>query len=124
MVAAKPLCKEEDDWSAVSVIQPINGMKASQHDKEAAFLSLLDKLGVPAEMHDQILTRNRKNTKLLNNLAMIDGMALCFNSNDAEIQPRTFLDKMNVNELTNTQGFDKPTHIDRLFANEEAFLDD
>ena len=63
-----------------------------------SFLQLLNKIGVPDELAPMILAKNRKNKKLLRNLHMLDGLALCFDPDNSE--PKTFLDKMNLNDLT------------------------
>lgn len=64
----------------------------------SSFVQLLNKIGVPEELQPMILAKNRKNKKLLRNLHMLDGLALCFDPDDTE--PPTFLDKMNLNDLT------------------------
>ena len=77
---------------------------------------------MPEELHTNILARNRKNKKLLQNLKMLDGLAVCFDSEESD-EPKTFLDKMKLPEEHNTTMTGKPAHIDRLFAHEDEYLE-
>lgn len=60
---------------------------------------------------------------MFQNLAAIDCFAIC-NDVDEQYQ-RTYLDEINLNYmLENNQFFNKkPVHLDRLFEDEDLFLD-
>ena len=64
----------------------------------------------------------KKNQKMFHNLSMLNGFAFI---GDDEAYEHTYLDriKLDKNYLHNNL-CDKPVHIDKLFENEEAFLDD
>lgn len=62
-----------------------------------------------------------KNKKMFQNLAMLDGLALCADNEDYE---RTYLDQIKIASYYENENFnDKPSHIGKLFANEDKFLD-
>lgn len=61
-----------------------------------------------------------RQSKQLQNLHMIDGFAHCRNVN----YQRTYLDRINIKRNYIQENFnDKPVHIDKLFENEDLFLE-
>jgi len=62
-----------------------------------------------------------KNKKMFHNLAMLDGLAICTDNVGYE---RTYLDQIKIKNYYQDGNFnDKPSHIDKLFENEDQFLD-
>lgn len=56
----------------------------------------------------------------MSNLAMLDGVAISIDNDQ-----RTFLDRMNTKQLVKRNNFDdRPAHIDKLFVDEDQFLED
>jgi hypothetical protein len=52
---------------------------------------------------------------------MLDGFAFC--AEDAEYE-HTYLDRIKIDNYENYLDNNKPVHIDKLFENEDVFLDD
>jgi hypothetical protein len=61
-----------------------------------------------------------KNKKMFHTLSMLDGFAFCADDDEYE---HTYLDRIKI-EQENYLDNNKPVHIDKLFENEDAFLDD
>lgn len=61
-----------------------------------------------------------KNKKMFHNLSMLNGFAFCADNNEYS---HTYLDRIKI-EQENYLDNKKPVYIDKLFENEDAFLDD
>ena len=58
---------------------------------------------------------------MFHNLSMLDGFAFCGEENQYE---HTYLDRIKIGITENYLDNNKPVHIDKLFENEDEFLDD
>ena len=62
-----------------------------------------------------------KNLKMFQNMSMLDGIAMCGEDDDYQ---RTYLDQIKIKHNYIQENFyNRPVHIDKLFANEDVFLD-
>ena len=106
--AFKQPCQEMEDGGQ-SDIGDINNNPFTKH--------LFSRLGPEFNPTNLI----NKNKKMFQHLNMLDGVALC--AEDENYQ-RTFLDRIKIveNDLKQAPFNNKPTHIDKLFENEEQFL--
>jgi hypothetical protein len=79
--------------------------------------NLMDRLGPEFNPSNLI----NKNQKMFHNLSMLNGFAFC---GEDEAYEHTYLDRIKIDKNYIHDNFnDKPPHIDKLFENEEEYLD-